>query len=64
MSNEQTQINVTAKIKVQKYPEGTTQEQIDSGEVEPIETVDLDDNFEMERRVAEDLGLIDEGDDE
>lgn len=52
-------IKIKAKAKVEKYAEGITQEQIDSGEATPFEVVETEEEeFEVTEEQAKELGLI------
>ena len=43
MPKSNAKASVKAIIKIEKYPDGVTQEQIDNGEVEPIEVIESED---------------------
>lgn len=45
MNNEKMGISVKATLKLEKYPEGTTQEQIDKGLVKPEEIIISEDDI-------------------
>jgi hypothetical protein len=47
LSAEDTRIKLKAVLKIEKYPDGVTDEQIKSGEVLPIETIYSEDNLEL-----------------
>ncbi len=45
MSNEKIGINMKATLRLEKYPDGVTQEQIDKGLVKPIEVIISEDDI-------------------
>jgi hypothetical protein len=47
MPNENTGIKLKAIIKIEKYPDNVTQEEIDKGLVKPIEVVMFEDEFKI-----------------
>jgi hypothetical protein len=56
MSKESAKLAFKAVAKVDKYADGVTQEQIDSGEAKPFETVESEDILYLTPQEAEDLG--------
>ena len=56
MNNESAKLAFKAVARVDKYADGVTQEQIDSGEVEPLETVESEDMLYLTPQEAADLG--------
>jgi hypothetical protein len=57
MSKESAKIKAKIVAKLEKYPEGTTQEEIDSGLVKP-EVIYSEDVTEMTEEQAREIGLI------
>jgi hypothetical protein len=55
MSQEEMKFKVNTKIKVEKYPEGVSQQDIDNGKYTP-EVVEIDDTVEMTKKELEQLG--------
>ena len=60
MSKEPMVVTVRAKVKVEKYAPGVTKEDIAKGKVKPIEIVERDENFEIDKEQAKLMGLIPE----
>lgn len=55
MAESSIPVSMKATLKIEKYPEGTTQEQIDNGEVEPIEVTISEDDFNATQEQVEEL---------
>lgn len=55
MSKNSIPISMKATLKIEKYPEGTTQEQIENGEVEPVEVTISEDDFDATAEQVEEL---------
>lgn len=59
MSNiEKMGISMKATIKLEKYPDDATQEEIDMGLVQPIEVIISEDDFMASEEDIKNLGLI------
>lgn len=50
-------INVKATLRLEKYPDGATQEQIDKGLVKPIEVIISEDDFMASEDNLKDMGF-------
>jgi hypothetical protein len=57
MNNEKMGINVKATLRLEKYPDGATQEQIDKGLVKPIEVIISEDDFMASEDNLKDMGF-------
>lgn len=57
MSKDGSKIEVKTRSVIEKYPDGTTEEDIRLGKVEPIETIVNEDVVLMDKDEAEQLGL-------
>ena len=57
MSKDGNQIQVKTRSVIEKYPDGTTEEDIKLGKVEPIEVVVSEDVVSMDREEARKIGL-------
>lgn len=55
MAKSSMPINMKAILKIEKYPEWVTEEQIKQGLVQPIEVVESEDKFEMEEEKVKQL---------
>ncbi|MCF8012393.1 MAG: hypothetical protein K9L56_14060 [Clostridiales bacterium] len=55
MAESKVPVSMKATLKLEKYPEGTTKEQIKNGEVEPIEVQLSEDEFDVTRKKAEEI---------
>ena len=49
MAKEKSKVGVKAVLKLEKYPEGTKEEDIKNGKAKPEETVVSEDNFELNK---------------
>jgi hypothetical protein len=58
MSDEGMKIKIKVNRKVEKYHEGVSQEDIESGIAKPYEVVDFDEYEEMSEEKAREMGLI------
>jgi len=57
MNNEKMGINVKATLRLEKYPDGVTQEQIDKGLVKPIEVIISEDDFMSSKDELNEMGF-------
>jgi hypothetical protein len=54
MASSSIPLSVKATLKIEKYPEGTTDEQIKNGEIKPTEVIVSKDDFDAtEEQLAE-----------
>lgn len=56
MSKEEAKLAFKAVVNLAKYADNVTQEQIDSGEVKPIEIIESEDTLYLTPEEAKDLG--------
>ena len=57
MNNEKMGINVKATLRLEKYPDDVTQEQIDKGLVKPIEVIISEDDFMASKDELNEMGF-------
>lgn len=50
-------VKIRSRSILEKYPPGTTKDQIDSGEVLPLEVIESSDVFDVEKGIADLWGL-------
>lgn len=55
MSNSTIPVKMKATLKIEKYPEGTTEEQIKNGDVEPEEVTISEDEFSASQEQVDDI---------
>lgn len=57
MNNEKMGISMKATLRLEKYPDWATQEQIDKGLVKPIEVIISEDDFMASEDNLKDMGF-------
>jgi hypothetical protein len=57
MSGENMSFNLNTKVRVAKYHDDITQEQIDNNEVKPYEVIEFDMNDEVDKKLLTEIGF-------